>query len=87
MTKDVKFIWIDKQENTFTSLKDKLYTTHILTLSNFEKKFELEYDALGIDIGVVLMQEGCLIAYFNEKLNKISLNYSTYDKEPYTLAF
>nr|XP_027062823.1 uncharacterized protein LOC113689219 [Coffea arabica] len=32
-------------------------------------------------IGVVLIQEGKPVAYFSEKLNGASLNYSTYDKE------
>jgi len=53
----------------------------ILSLPNFEKTFELGYVALGIGIGVVLLQEGHPIAYFNEKLNKTFRNYPTYDKE------
>ncbi|XP_071905971.1 uncharacterized protein [Coffea arabica] len=32
-------------------------------------------------IGAVLLQEGCPVAYFSEKLNGAALNYSTYDKE------
>ncbi len=32
-------------------------------------------------IGAVLIQEGRPIAYFREKLNKATLNYTTYDKE------
>ncbi|XP_071923188.1 uncharacterized protein [Coffea arabica] len=32
-------------------------------------------------IGAVLIQEGKPVAYFSEKLNGASLNYSTYDKE------
>ena len=43
-------------------------------------------DASGIGIGVVVIQEGKPIAYFSEKLNNATLNYSTYDKELYTLV-
>ena len=32
------------------------------------------------------MQEGCLIAYFNEKLSGATLNYPTYNKEMYVLV-
>mgnify|MGYP004716105545 CR=1 FL=1 len=32
------------------------------------------------------MQEGKPIAYFSEKLNGAALNYSTYDKELYSLV-
>ena len=46
----------------------------------------IEYDALGICIGVLLMQEGHPIAYFSEKLSGAALNYLTYDKEMYALV-
>ena len=61
-------------------------STHILDLPNFDKMFEFECDALGIGIGVVLMQDKKLIAYFSEKLNGTTLRYLTYDKEFYTLV-
>ena len=31
------------------------------------------------------MQEGCPIAYSNEKLSAVALNYPIYDKETYAL--
>jgi len=34
----------------------------------------------------VLLQKGHPTAYFSEKLNSASLNYSTYDKELYALV-
>ena len=53
----------------------------MLALPNFSKTCEIEYDDLGIHIGVVLMQEQRPIAYFNEKLNGAILNYPTYDRD------
>jgi hypothetical protein len=51
------------------------------------KTFKIECDALRIGIRVVLMQEKKRsIAYFSKTLNGETFNYSTYDKELYTLA-
>lgn len=86
LVKDIKFVWTDKQENTFTLLKEKLCTASILALPNFDKTFELQSDASGIGVGAILLQEGRPIAYFSEKLNGAPLNYSTYDKELYALV-
>ncbi|WVZ76541.1 hypothetical protein U9M48_024508 [Paspalum notatum var. saurae] len=83
--KGVTFHWGTTQEKAFNTLKDKLTHAPLLQLSDFGKTFELECDASGIGIGGVLLQEGKPVAYFSEKLNGPSLNYSTYDKELYAL--
>ena len=67
--KNVNFHWGEEQQNAFQMLKDRLCSTSVLALPNFDKMFELECDASGIGIGAVLMQEMRPIAYFSEKLN------------------
>lgn len=84
--KDVAFHWGKEQEEVFNALKDKLMNTLILALPNFDKPFEIECDASNVGIGAVLLQEGHPIAYFSEKMSGARLNYSTYDKELYTLV-
>lgn len=80
------FQWGFEQEHAINTIKDKLCKSQILVLPNFDKSFEIECNASGIGIGVVLMQVRRPIAYFNEKLSGAALNYPTYDNELYALA-
>ena len=46
-----------KQDRAFIEIKEMLCGPPLLTLPDFSKTFEIEYDASRIGIGVVLMQE------------------------------
>ncbi|XP_040948645.1 uncharacterized protein [Gossypium hirsutum] len=83
--KNSTFHWGDEQEKAFTIIKDCLTKAMLLTLPDFSKTFEIECDASGVGIGVVLTQDGRPIAYFSEKMNRVVLNYPVYDKEMYAL--
>jgi hypothetical protein len=53
--KGVPFYWRAAQKHSFNTLIDKLTHAPLLQLPDFGKTFELEYDASGIGIGVVLL--------------------------------
>ena len=48
-------------DETFTLIKDKLTHAPILAFSDFEKIFELEYDACGVGIGVIFHKKRDLL--------------------------
>jgi hypothetical protein len=80
------FKWTETTDRNFKLLKKKIIEQPILALPDFGKFFQVEIDASGTAIGVVLSQEQRPIAYFSEKLNEAKQKYSSYDKEFYAIV-
>ena len=80
LTKKDGFGWNEQTQIMFEELKKRITTAPVLTLPNFEKKFELECDASGLGIGAILMQERRPIAYFSKALGSKNLAKSAYEK-------
>ena len=80
------FQWEGKQQKYFNILKEKINTALVLALSNLQQSFEIEIDANGYAMGVVLMQYRKPICYHSETFNQVVVNYPTYDKELYALV-
>eukprot|EP01018_Ginkgo_biloba_P003631 Gb_16329 [translate_table: standard] len=81
---EMKYVWTKTQEQAFNTLKQKNCEAPML-LPNSQKPFEIEEDASGFAMGVVLMQEGRPLTYHSETFSGAILNYPTYDRELYAM--
>ena len=81
LKKNKQFIWTDKAEESFQTLKVKLTTTPVLVLPDTDKDFVVYCDASLQGLGCVLMQEGHVVAYASRQLKPHEQNYPTHDLE------
>ena len=80
------FKWTHGADKSFETLKQKVVELPILTLSDFNKVFQVGFDASGCALGGVLSQEGKPISFFSEKLNDPKNKYYLYDQDFYAFA-
>ena len=84
--KDVKFVWDEKCEHAFQSLKKAFTSQPILLHFDPDRKTVVETDASDYVSGGILSQydnDGVLhpVAYFSKKHSPAECNYEIYDKE------
>ncbi len=83
--KNRKFIWTDKNQIAFNTLKNKLIKPPILIYPDFDKIFTVTTDASNQGLGAILSQQhdnnDMPISYASRALKAAELNYSTVEKE------
>jgi hypothetical protein len=57
LKKEAKFVWSQKCEDAFHTLRQHLTTTPVLAQPDSSKSFDVYYDASGTRLGCVLMQD------------------------------
>ena len=81
LKKGVKFVWNDKCEEAFQTLKAQLTTAPVLATPDSTKPFDVYCDASGTGLGCVLMHDNWVIAYASRDLRNHEKNYPTHDLE------
>jgi len=79
--KGVKFVWDDKCEEAFHTLRAQLTIAPVLATPNSTKPFDVYCDASGTGLGCVLMEDNRVIAYASRALRNHEMNYPTHDLE------
>ncbi|KAL8095247.1 hypothetical protein AgCh_036633 [Apium graveolens] len=86
-TKNEKFVWTDKYEESFQELKKRLVTTPVLVLPDEKGEFVIFSDASYKGLGCVLMQHRKVIAYASRQLKPHEQKYPTHDLELAVIMF
>jgi hypothetical protein len=81
LKKGIKFVWDEKCEKAFHTLKQHLTSTPILAQPNNSKTYDMYCDASGTGLGCVLMQENRVIVYASRALQPHELNHPMHDLE------
>jgi hypothetical protein len=68
MAKGKSFHWGKQQQCYFDDMKKRINEALALTMPNLQHPFEIEIDASGYAMGVVLMQGRILVCYNHSKL-------------------
>jgi hypothetical protein len=81
LKKGAKFVWGQKCEDAFHTLRQHLTTTPVLAQPDSGKPFDVYCDASGTGLGCVLVQDNRVIAYASRALRPHEQNYPTDDLE------
>jgi hypothetical protein len=73
-------VWGLSQQQAFEDLKNHLCSSLVLSLPDMQHPFEIEIDASEYVVGVILTQQGHLVAYHSETLSYVFHKYPTYEK-------
>ena len=79
LKKGVKFVWDDKCDHAFQTLRKLLTSAPILAQPDITRPFDVYCDASGTGLGCVLMEDQRVIAYASRALRRHEENYATHD--------
>jgi hypothetical protein len=66
-----KFVWGLSQQQAFDDLKQHLFSSLVLSLSDLHHPFEIEKDASDYVVGIILTHDDHPVAYHSETLSDV----------------
>lgn len=87
MKKDIKFIWDEKYEESFQTLKKMLTSTSVLTLPDRNDGFVIFSDSSKLRLACALMHHGKVVVYALRQAKVHEQNYATHDLQLVVVVF
>ena len=81
LTGKCSFIWTTECQHAFDQMKALVSLDALLLLPNHTQPFDVEMAASGYQLGSVITQHCCPVAYYSRKLNLAQHNYMAIEKE------
>lgn len=75
------FVWTDRQQEVFDTLKSVMAADCLNAYSNYNKLFEIYTDASDYQLGATIIQDKQPIAYWSRPLQSNQMKYTTTEKE------
>jgi hypothetical protein len=73
--------WDEICNEAFKTFKNILVKAHVLKLPDFDKDFEVHFDASDFAIGRILVQDEKPVAFESKKLSETDRRWPTHEKE------
>jgi hypothetical protein len=77
----ITYDWEETCDEAFETLKGILVKAPVLKLPNFDKDFEIHFDAFDFAIGGVIVQDGRPVAFESKKLSETERRWPTHEKK------
>jgi hypothetical protein len=80
-SKDVPFQWTDVKQQAFDKIKAIVCRKVFLLYPDFKKPFHIHTDGSHYQLGAVISQDNCPIAFYSRKLQPAQVRYTTTERE------